>query len=331
MGGTQDGTGTRDGDQMEMFKGSAVEIKTRKKPVEPRTDAQKAYVKSLFENELAFGIGPAGTGKTYLAVVCAAADLMAGNYLPAGFDRRSDGSGTIVEDNRAVDSLRGGRGTFLPVADVAASVATEDLNGDGLPDLLVGLFEMGNPFFTGEIHHVLNFTRLLAGRMGIEGDQLDALLAAVIHIVLTDGDHLGGAGYRRQQGPRRRHHAAGLRLRSIASGGESLGTEMLDWGREALGCPINEIYGQTECNLVIASGQGLFPTKPGMMGRAVPGMEVAVIDAAGNPVPDGELGEIAVKRGTPVMFLEYLNKPERTAEKFIGDWLRTCLPQASIW
>ncbi|MEM9909969.1 MAG: PhoH family protein [Pseudomonadota bacterium] len=56
------------GDQLEMFKGGRIEIKTRKKPVEPRTDAQKAYVASLFANELAFGIGPAGTGKTYLAV-----------------------------------------------------------------------------------------------------------------------------------------------------------------------------------------------------------------------------------------------------------------------
>ncbi|WP_338551157.1 PhoH family protein [Roseovarius phycicola] len=56
------------GDQLEMFKGGRVEIKTRKKPVEPRTDAQKAYVNALFTNELAFGIGPAGTGKTYLAV-----------------------------------------------------------------------------------------------------------------------------------------------------------------------------------------------------------------------------------------------------------------------
>ena len=58
---------TRD-DQLEMFMGGQVEIKTRKKLVEPRTDAQKAYVRSLFEHELAFGIGPAGTGKTYLAV-----------------------------------------------------------------------------------------------------------------------------------------------------------------------------------------------------------------------------------------------------------------------
>ncbi|MEC3860326.1 PhoH family protein [Mesobacterium sp. TK19101] len=54
--------------QLEMFGGGKVEIKTRKKLVEPRTEAQKAYVAALFSNELAFGIGPAGTGKTYLAV-----------------------------------------------------------------------------------------------------------------------------------------------------------------------------------------------------------------------------------------------------------------------
>ncbi|MCV2882193.1 PhoH family protein [Actibacterium sp. XHP0104] len=68
MGNSAEGTGTRQGDQMELFQGGRTEIKTRKKLVEPRTDAQKAYVKALFENELAFGIGPAGTGKTYLAV-----------------------------------------------------------------------------------------------------------------------------------------------------------------------------------------------------------------------------------------------------------------------
>ncbi|WP_232897315.1 PhoH family protein [Pontibaca salina] len=54
--------------QLEMFKGDRVEIRTRKKLVEPRTEAQRTYVKSLFANDLAFGIGPAGTGKTYLAV-----------------------------------------------------------------------------------------------------------------------------------------------------------------------------------------------------------------------------------------------------------------------
>ena len=59
---------SRDGKQIEMFKGGQVEIKTRKKLVEPRTEAQKEYVRNLFQHEMAFGIGPAGTGKTYLAV-----------------------------------------------------------------------------------------------------------------------------------------------------------------------------------------------------------------------------------------------------------------------
>ena len=65
--------------QLEMFSKSSVEIKTRKKAVEPRTDAQKAYVHSLMENELAFGIGPAGTGKTYLAVAVAVSKFISGD------------------------------------------------------------------------------------------------------------------------------------------------------------------------------------------------------------------------------------------------------------
>jgi phosphate starvation-inducible protein PhoH and related proteins len=55
------------GEQIELFS-TSVELRTRKKPIEPRTEAQKAYVTNLFQNELGFGIGPAGTGKTYLAV-----------------------------------------------------------------------------------------------------------------------------------------------------------------------------------------------------------------------------------------------------------------------
>jgi phosphate starvation-inducible PhoH-like protein len=78
MGGSDLDTGTRDGDQLEMFRGGKVEIHTRKKLVEPRTAAQKDYVFSLFENELAFGIGPAGTGKTYLAVAVGVSMFLGG-------------------------------------------------------------------------------------------------------------------------------------------------------------------------------------------------------------------------------------------------------------
>ena len=67
QGDAEDGSDNKI-DQLEMFTGQKIEIKTRKKIIEPRTDAQRAYVASLFSNELAFGIGPAGTGKTYLAV-----------------------------------------------------------------------------------------------------------------------------------------------------------------------------------------------------------------------------------------------------------------------
>ncbi|WP_255509527.1 PhoH family protein [Oceaniovalibus sp. ACAM 378] len=61
-------TAPRNGASAELLQGDRVEIKTRKRLVEPRTEAQKAYVRSLFANEMCFGIGPAGTGKTYLAV-----------------------------------------------------------------------------------------------------------------------------------------------------------------------------------------------------------------------------------------------------------------------
>ena len=110
-------------------------------------------------------------------------------------------------------------------------------------------------------------------------------------------------------------------LRTIACGGEPLGEEMLAWGRDALGVTINEFYGQTECNMVVSSCNDLFEPRPGAMGKPVPGHEVAVIDAAGNPT--GQEGDIAVKRGTPVMMLEYWRNPQATQEKFRGDWLLT--------
>jgi phosphate starvation-inducible PhoH-like protein len=67
-----------EGEQIEMFQGGRYELRTRRKPIEPRTEAQKAYVRNLFDHELAFGIGPAGTGKTYLAVAVGVTMLISG-------------------------------------------------------------------------------------------------------------------------------------------------------------------------------------------------------------------------------------------------------------
>ena len=117
-------------------------------------------------------------------------------------------------------------------------------------------------------------------------------------------------------------------LRSVGSGGEALGESLLEWGRENLGLTINEFYGQTECNLVLGNCASVFAPRPGSTGQATPGYEVAVIDAQGAVLPDGEVGEIAVRAPNPVMFLGYWNRPEKTAEKFVTGpdgtrWLRT--------
>lgn len=112
-------------------------------------------------------------------------------------------------------------------------------------------------------------------------------------------------------------------MRSIGSGGESLGAELLDWGRRTFGFTINEFYGQTECNLVVGNCASVMEVRPGSMGKPIPGHEVAIVDPAGNPLPVGETGAIAVKRGDPVMFLRYWNNPEATEDKYAGDWMLT--------
>ena len=110
-------------------------------------------------------------------------------------------------------------------------------------------------------------------------------------------------------------------LRTVASGGEPLGAEMLDWGRQSLGLTINEFYGQTECNMIASSAATMFAPRAGCIGKPVPGHALAVLDANGEPT-DGE-GDIAVAKGSASMMLRYWNKPEQTAEKFLGDWMLT--------
>src|SRR5216683_3117071 len=115
--------------------------------------------------------------------------------------------------------------------------------------------------------------------------------------------------------------ASGVRLRTLASGGESLGEDLIEWGRATFGLTINEFYGQTECNLVVGNGSALPPVRPGWMGTAIPGHTVGIVDEAGRELPAGELGSIAYRRPDPVMFLRYWRNEAATAAKFRGDWL----------
>jgi acetyl-CoA synthetase len=113
----------------------------------------------------------------------------------------------------------------------------------------------------------------------------------------------------------------GARLRTLASGGESLGEDLIEWGRSTFGLTINEFYGQTECNLMVGNGGGLPPVRPGWTGTAIPGHTVGIVDESGRELPPGETGSIAFRRPDPVMFLGYWRNDEATASKFRGDWL----------
>lgn len=112
-------------------------------------------------------------------------------------------------------------------------------------------------------------------------------------------------------------------LRAAFSGGEALGEPVAEWAREALGVRVNEIYGQTEVNLIVGTCHVEFDTPPGSMGRPTPGFDLVLLDPVGEPVPAGEVGEICVQLPSPNAFLRYWNSPDKTAEKTADGVLHT--------
>lgn len=126
--------------------------------------------------------------------------------------------------------------------------------------------------------------------------------------------------------PRKRYD---LKLRAIMSAGEAVGDAVFHWAREKLGITINEMCGQTEMNFVVGNSCEKWPAKPGSIGRPYPGHVVAVIDNAGNELPPGTPGEMAVRRHDvhgdpdPVFFLGYWQNDDATRNKYVGDWCRS--------
>ncbi|MBB5664550.1 acetyl-CoA synthetase [Rhizobium leguminosarum] len=114
-----------------------------------------------------------------------------------------------------------------------------------------------------------------------------------------------------------------LVLRTIGSAGEALGRETYEWAQRTLGITVNEFYGQTECNFVLSSSAAHGVTRAGAIGRAVPGHRVAIVSEAGDALPAGEPGQIAIASPDPVMFLGYWDDAPATARKFAKGWLLT--------
>ena len=118
-----------------------------------------------------------------------------------------------------------------------------------------------------------------------------------------------------------------LAVETFASAGEPMTPEIVDWVEGTFAdVAINEFYGQTELNLVVGNSSRWFETRPGSMGKPLPGYEVAVLDPdTHEEVRRGEIGELAIKPGDRrVFFNEYWGLPEKTEAKRTEDgWFLT--------
>ncbi|AKB85287.1 acyl-CoA synthetase [Methanococcoides methylutens] len=112
-------------------------------------------------------------------------------------------------------------------------------------------------------------------------------------------------------------------LKVILTAGEPCTPGIVKFFGEKFGVPVREGYGQTESCVIACTLPGM-EIRPGSMGKFTPGVEGAIVDPdTGEKLPPGEKGTIAVVKDHPMLFKGYHNKPEKTAECFIGDWYLT--------
>jgi long-chain acyl-CoA synthetase len=110
-------------------------------------------------------------------------------------------------------------------------------------------------------------------------------------------------------------------LRFVSSGAAALPVRVLETFEAATGVPITEGYGLSEAAPVVATNAAAPVVKPGTVGLPIPGVEVKIVDDAGNEVPRGETGEL-ICRGSNVM-VGYWHQPEATTETLRDGWLHT--------
>jgi len=110
-------------------------------------------------------------------------------------------------------------------------------------------------------------------------------------------------------------------LRVCVSGGASLPVEILRGFEEKFGCIILEGYGLSETSPVASFNHPDRVRKPGSIGTPIEGVQMRLVDDEGRTVPDGEIGEIAI-RGHNVM-KGYWGNPKASAEAISDGWFRT--------
>src|SRR5207249_1870599 len=110
-------------------------------------------------------------------------------------------------------------------------------------------------------------------------------------------------------------------LKVAASGGASLPVEVFHGVQQAFGFKLLEGYGLSETSPVASFNHPDRPTKPGSVGTPIRGVEMRVVDSAGQEVPQGDVGEIVI-RGHNVM-KGYWRRPDETAKAIPDGWFRT--------
>lgn len=115
-----------------------------------------------------------------------------------------------------------------------------------------------------------------------------------------------------------RHDLSSLRL--LGTVGEPINPEAWMWYYNYIGhrrCPIVDTWWQTETGMIlIAPLPGLTPLKPGSACRPFPGVEAAVVDDRGEPVPPGKGGYLVIKKPWPAMMRTIFNDPERYVNQY---------------
>ncbi|GIZ52874.1 long-chain fatty acid--CoA ligase [Noviherbaspirillum aridicola] len=106
-------------------------------------------------------------------------------------------------------------------------------------------------------------------------------------------------------------------LKICNGGGMAVQKAVNDKWLKVTGCPIIEGYGLSETAPVATCNPGNATEFSGTIGLPIPGTEIAILDDAGNPLPLGQPGEIAI-RGPQVM-TGYWNRPDETAKVMTPD------------
>ena len=112
-------------------------------------------------------------------------------------------------------------------------------------------------------------------------------------------------------------------LRHIATVGENLPPDLFFWAKQNLKHSPHDNWWMTETGMICIANFPSQPIKPGSMGRPVPGIEAAVIDTEGNPLPILSLGELALKPGWPSMMRAIWHDEKRYSAYFRNGWFLT--------